>query len=224
MTHGTSKILNTTPLKTDQFKWVSLQAIEWQDPTGRQRKWETAERTTRKGDVDAIAILTLITRPSSRDDPQVLLVSQFRPPVKLSEGDKTTGLTLELPAGLVDGQESPKDAGLRELKEETGYGDEGATVLETSLVMNSDPGASTANMCLLSVKIDLPSDDSQDPVAQPDEGEFIEKHLIPVKGLYKELKRLQAEEKYAVDARLMHLAYGLELRTLFGLDGSKGKM
>lgn len=142
-------------------------------------------------------------------------------------GDETTGLVLELPAGLVDEGESPRTAAMRELKEETGYGDAGTKgqkvqVLEESRIMYSDPGCSTTNMTLVSVKIELDSDDAPEPVAQPDEGEFIEKRTIPLKKLYSELKRLQAEEKYSVDARLMHLAYGVELRELFGVEKSSG--
>ncbi|CAO1614014.1 unnamed protein product [Parajaminaea phylloscopi] len=226
-----SRILSTKQLDTGgEFKWTALRSIQWRDPSGKERRWETMERPTRKGQVDAVAVLTLITRPSSRDNPEVLLVSQFRPPVKVSADaakDDTTGLVLELPAGLVDAGESPREAAMRELKEETGYGGggdnsgENVQVLEESRIMYSDPGCSTTNMTLVSVKIDLERDDAPEPVAEPDEGEFIEKRTIPLKSLYSELKRLQAEEKYAVDARLLHLAYGVQLRELFGLDKSQ---
>ena len=45
--------------------------------------------------------------------PELLLQKQFRPPV-----DK---VCIEIPAGLIDKGESPDDAAIRELKEETGY-------------------------------------------------------------------------------------------------------
>lgn len=43
-------------------------------------------------------------------------------------------------------------------------------------------GMSGANMKLCVVRIDL-ADDAPEPVAEPDEGEFIERHLVPVHGL-----------------------------------------
>lgn len=33
---------------------------QWEDPQGRQRLWESAERTTRRGDVDGVAILAKV--------------------------------------------------------------------------------------------------------------------------------------------------------------------
>jgi ADP-ribose pyrophosphatase len=45
---------------------------------------------------------------------------------------------------------------------------------------------SGANMKLCVVRIEL-ADDAAEPVAKPEEGEFIEKHLVPLKGLTKSL-------------------------------------
>jgi ADP-ribose pyrophosphatase len=48
-------------------------------------------------------------------------------------------------------------------------------------------GLSGANMKLCVVRISL-ADDAAEPVAKPEEGEFIEKHLVPLKQLYRTLK------------------------------------
>lgn len=185
MSSQSAKILKTSPLADSDAKWVGLKAIEWVDPTGKQRKWESADRKTRKGDVDAVAIMTIIHRPSS--EPHILLISQYRPPVGKS--------CIEMPAGLIDageeGDEGTNRAALRELEEETGYGTdkEGGKVKieETSPTMFNDPGLTGANMKMVVVNIEL-SDDAKEPVAKPEEGEFIEKYLVPVKGLYQSLK------------------------------------
>lgn len=114
---------------------------------------------------------------------------------------------------------------MRELKEETGYGGEASgeqkvKILEESRIIYLDPGCSTTNMTLVAVNIELDRDEAPELVAEPEEGEFIEKKTIRLKQLYSELKRLQEEDKYAVDARLMHLAYGVQLRELFGFGKS----
>ena len=185
MSSQSAKILKTAPLKDSEATWVGLRSIEWVDPTGKQRKWESADRKTRKGDVDAVAIMTIIHRPSS--EPHILLISQYRPPVGKS--------CIEMPAGLIDageeGDEGTNRAALRELEEETGYGTdkEGGKVQieETTPTMFNDPGLTGANMKMVVVNIQL-KDDSPEPVAKPEEGEFIEKYLVPVKGLYQSLK------------------------------------
>lgn len=48
-----------------------------------------------------------------RSGPELLLQKQFRPPL-----DK---VAIEMPAGLIDKDETPEECAVRELKEETGY-------------------------------------------------------------------------------------------------------
>ncbi len=40
---------------------------QWEDPHGRQRLWESAERTTRRGDVDGVAILAKVPPPGRHE-------------------------------------------------------------------------------------------------------------------------------------------------------------
>ena len=117
----------------------------------------------------------------------MLLVSQFRPPVG--------SCVIELPAGLVDageeGEQGARSAALRELYEETGFSDsaKGVTITVKSLstIMYNDPGLSGANMklCVIDISLDR---DAPEPLAEPDEGEYIEKHLVPLRHLSENLR------------------------------------
>ena len=180
------------------FRWLRLKKLAYVDQTGRRRFWEMAERTTRRGAVDGVGIVAVVRRRARA--PQVVLVTQFRPPLD--------GHVLELPAGLVDGGEGAGGAALRELKEETGFV---GTVASVSPVVASDPGMSAANMQLVVVDVDGDAPENLKPVAEPEEGEFITVLLVPLAGLAARLRAEMKARGYHVDARLYAYAAGLEL-------------
>jgi len=79
---------------------------------GKQRIWEAAARKTRKSTgVDAVAIVPILKHPSK--PVSTMIIVQYRPPVE--------AFCVEFPAGLIDEGESPEQAAVRELREETGY-------------------------------------------------------------------------------------------------------
>ena len=59
-------------------KWVELQTLEYVDQSRKRRKWDRAVRTTKKQEVDAVAILANL---SGEDDDEIILVKQFRPAI-----------------------------------------------------------------------------------------------------------------------------------------------
>ena len=69
-------------------------------------------------------------------------------------------VTVELPAGLVDAGETPEQAALRELKEETGY--EG-TVAACSGALSTSPGLTDEACKLVVVDVDLDAPANQRP-------------------------------------------------------------
>ena len=148
------KINRISPLSADEAKWTELRKIEWSDQSGKSRVWEAAARKTRgKGGIDAVAIAPILRYPNK--PPSTLIIIQYRPPIE--------AFCVEFPAGLIDEGETPEEAAIRELKEETGYegkvcdaspllsSQPGLTnalikVKDSSPIIVSDPGLTTANM------------------------------------------------------------------------------
>jgi ADP-ribose pyrophosphatase len=188
------KIVKVEELPATEAKWIEFQKISWQDQTGKDRVWEAAARKTRgKSGVDAVAIVTIIRHPNR--PPSTIIILQYRPPVD--------AVCVEMPAGLVDEKESPSDASVRELHEETGYKGKLAFISPTIV---SDPGLSTANMQLAVVEVQLKEGD-EEPEQALDDGEFIERVVVPIDELYDRLIKYDQEGK-TVDARLWHWAAG----------------
>ena len=79
-----------------------------------------------------------------------------------------------------------------------------------------DPGFCNTNLNMVHVRLDMSNPDNQDPRPQLEENEFIESFTIPLKTLYAECKKLEAEG-YAIDARVLTLAEGIEVARQFKL-------
>lgn len=190
----------------DQGNWIQTRKINYTDPSGKSRVWEMAVRTTRTDTtgLDAVSILGLMRE--GNNPKKVVLVKQFRPPC--------SGVVIELPAGLIDPNESVESTAERELLEETGYSGTFVLLNHNDVTIYSDPGLTNANMALVTVDIDLSSEKNQNPKPQLEDGEFIEVFTLPLKSLLADLVKVCQEEDCVVDARLYHLAVGLELARL----------
>jgi ADP-ribose pyrophosphatase len=190
-----AKITAVDALPANEAKWIEFQKITWSDQTGKSRIWEAASRKTRgKSGVDAVAISTVIRHPSK--PPSTIIILQYRPPVD--------AVCVEFPAGLVDASETPSDASVRELHEETGYKGKLSYISPTIV---SDPGMSTANMQLATVEVQLKEGD-EEPEQALEDGEFIERVVVPLDELFERLEKYD-KEGMRVDARLWHWAAGL---------------
>lgn len=127
------------------------------DPNGTTRDWESAERCTRPVgvDYDGVGIVAVMEHPGQ--PPALLLQKQFRPPIGK--------VCIEVPAGLVDANETAEECALRELYEETGYRGEIAET-EKSCLMFNDPGMCNTNLHMIHVKIDLTKEENKNPKPQ----------------------------------------------------------
>ena len=151
------------------------------DEEGRERHWESVERTNSTGAVMIAAYLKCSRR--------VLFGRQYRPPAGK--------YTIELPAGLLDKPgESVEDAALRELYEETGYTGKVLKVLPPAY---SSPGMSRETITIVFVEVDDSCYDAA-PEAHNDEGECIETFAVEIDKISEFLTERQSSGD-AVEAR-----------------------
>ncbi|KAI1618816.1 NUDIX hydrolase domain-like protein [Exophiala viscosa] len=192
------QVVSITDLPLEKAKWVTLKKIDFIDQTGTPRTWEVAIRkTTSKSGVDAVAMGTIFVHPSK--PPSTMLVIQYRPPVGK--------YTIEWPAGLIDADETPEEAAVREMKEETGY--EGR-ILESGPVVSSDPGLTNATLKLVMVEVKLPEgEENIMPDQKLDDGELIERVMVPLSELYDRLIQWSKEDKYMIAGKLFYFAAGM---------------
>lgn len=180
-------------------KWLYLSNHHWTDHTGKERIWEVVGRTT-KGpqDQDCVAVVAIVSRSGHPD--AMLLIKQFRPPLK--------SYTIEMPAGLVDNGETIETAALRELKEETGYS---GSITGIGRNVSLDPGMSSATMKIVTVKVN--GDDAVNKDVSRVcgvQGEHIEVILVPLNSIQKCLMDFAADG-LIIDSRVEAFALGFAL-------------
>ncbi|CAF9931330.1 hypothetical protein IMSHALPRED_008601 [Imshaugia aleurites] len=193
-----AKVISTQPLMIKDARWTKLVLTTYTDPLGKERTWESAERSTRpkNSPIDGVGIVAILQKPSG---PELLLQKQFRPPINK--------VVIEVPAGLVDEGENAEESAVRELREETGYV---GVADEVSPVMFNDPGFCNTNLNMVHINVDMSLPENQNLKPELEENEFIEVFSIPLKTLHAECKRLEADG-YAIDARVGTLAEGIEV-------------
>ncbi|KAH0384165.1 putative ADP-ribose pyrophosphatase, partial [Aureobasidium melanogenum] len=200
------RVLKEEPLASSDAKWTALRKITYNNAENVTKIWESAVRPTRPSNssIDAVGIVAILEKATG---PELLLQKQYRPPI-----DK---VCIEVPAGLVDEGEDAETCALRELKEETGYvGEVIKGTLGVTPVMFNDPGFCNTNLNMVHVRLDMSNPDNQNPRPELEENEFIECFSIPLKSLYEECRKLETEG-YAIDARVLTLAEGIEVARQF---------
>ena len=208
-----SKVLEWKTLK--ETKWLKFSSITYRDPTGKERIWDAATRTTKDFNAVADAVCVFAKLKSSKRETQTLLVRQFRPPLECE--------TIELPAGLIDKGETAEEAALRELKEETGYTGYNARAMPCSMALS--PGLSNETVVLVTVDVNLDEYDDDDindddpgsggkdkvvPEQELEGSEFITVIKVPLNKMRESLDSLNSSG-YKIFAGLYMFALGLEL-------------
>ncbi|GMM49844.1 ADP-ribose diphosphatase [Starmerella bacillaris] len=183
-------------------KWIRTRLVHYVDPLGTERDWECCSRATRPKDMDCdgVAIIAII---ETAEGPSILLQKQFRAP--------TGKICIELPAGLIDPNETVEVCAERELQEETGYY---GKAINTSALIYNDPGFCDTNQRVIQVSIDMKDPRNQNPKPNLEENEFIECFTTPLKSLPATLDKLAAEG-YVLDARVAGIAQGISLMSTY---------
>lgn len=201
--------------KVASTKWLELQTLSYTDQDGESRQWDVVSRTTKQSSDKADAVIIIpILRKSDSTTIETLLVEQYRPPVGR--------MVVSFPAGLIDEGESPQDAALRELREETGFvGDETKVQPLISPQVCTSPGISdgSAHCVLVEVNLDNPLNCGI-PKTDLDEGEFVSVKRVDLK---EGLKRALDNSEAMPHMGLYIFAMGLELaQAVRHCDSEKG--
>ncbi|KAF9203673.1 nudix hydrolase-like protein [Haplosporangium sp. Z 27] len=209
-------IKTTKDEKRGNGRWLSLHEVKFTDPSGTERSWEVCRRIASRQDgiasdtpsVDAVDLITIIKNKQG-EATHVALVVQYRPAMG--------SYTIEFPSGLLDANEQPSEAALRELEEEVGFSTKLGHSVQVVKILGPfayEPGMtnSCSNVTMDQEELFGP-DSTRRPKLEDDEWS-LQVVILPLQDLLKSLQELQSatggHSKLILDSRLYAWALGRE--------------
>ncbi|KAF8938776.1 nudix hydrolase-like protein [Haplosporangium gracile] len=223
------EIKHTADTLLGKGRWLSLHQVQFQDPSGTQRGWEVCRRIkpvsanpasntnsiNNEASVDAVDVITII-KNSDNKATHVVLVTQYRPAL--------SAYSLEFPSGLIDADEAPEAAALRELEEETGFSSQAGhavQIVKVGVPVSYEPGLTGSCSRVAVVEVQMEEEQLFGPEtslrkAKPEDDEWsLQVLVLPLPGLLQSLQDLQekvgGQSKLVLDSRLYAWALGREL-------------
>ncbi|KAI7859470.1 NUDIX hydrolase domain-like protein [Circinella umbellata] len=192
-----------------QGSWLALEKVYYKDNKQIKRTWERVIRKSNHNDdttissaLDAVDIHAVLLTPL----PELLLVVQYRPAIQR--------YCIEFPSGLIDKNEDPIDAAIREFQEETGYQvkDKNSIKLHKSIV-SYEPGLTNSCCCIAQITIHCDEQQKEEKIKQqlePDEWS-LQTIRLPLKNLMTHLLELENthDGQLIIDSRVHAYAAGL---------------
>lgn len=168
--------------KTSQFsgKFIDVYKTIFKNEKNKIMTWQSVSRKNNNKVVDIIAF---------KDD-NIVLIKQFRAPLEK--------YCISFPSGLIDDDETPEEAAMRELKEETGYSGE---ILFTGNDTSSSAGLT--NEIIIPVVIKINQEGAQDL----QDNENIDVIIIPIKYLKENINKL-IDDQTIICSRVMNFILG----------------
>eukprot|EP01134_Creolimax_fragrantissima_P004134 CFRG4134T1 len=160
---------------------------------------EMVELTTRSGEYDGCDVVARMVS-ENEDLDRLVLVINYRAPLG--------NACIELPSGLMKEGETPEQAAVRRLSEETGLK---GTVANVSPALYTDPWKSNESTMLVDVEVNVDDPENLDLILQrANKCDQCVVVAVPIENLLQRLLRY-FNMGLDIDTKLYSLAYGLEM-------------
>uniref|UniRef100_A0AC35UHV1 Nudix hydrolase domain-containing protein n=1 Tax=Rhabditophanes sp. KR3021 TaxID=114890 RepID=A0AC35UHV1_9BILA len=185
-------------------RWMRAKQVNFKKGTdGKPGVWQMSSRATKPKDVEVagICVIAILKKNGKKF---IVLVKQYRIPVK--------SYCIEFAAGLVDNGDSVTSAGLRELKEETGY-TASKVISQPRNIQCLNPGLTDDSVQFMVVEIDGDPPENLNPVQCLEEDETVSVILVETGELLTYLDSLG--KSVQVEAMVYSFALALNFQSFF---------